>query len=127
MFCFSFSFSCPYLHSLVLHFPVCISMFLVLLYHPNNGCHLFAFLLVFQDNLATHTTSPYQPAVLQPSSVPSPQVSLLQALPRVLTVIQNLEKSWKFKMLIPGPGKVMENNIFNKVMESCIKYNLYFI
>ena len=36
---------------------------------------------------------------------------------RVLTVIKNLEKSWKFKMLIPGPGKVMENNIFPKVME----------
>ena len=51
---------------------------------------------------------------------------------RVPTVIKNLEKSWKVKMLIPGPGKVnLENNIFTKVLEkswkSNIKYNLYVI
>ena len=42
---------------------------------------------------------------------------------RVLTVIKNLEKSWKFKMQIPGPGKVMENNIFPKVLEKSWKCN----
>ena len=35
-------------------------------------------------------------------------IAKVTVLPRVLTVIENLEKSWKFKMLIPGPGKVLE-------------------
>ena len=47
--------------------------------------------------------------------------SLIDAMFRVLTVIKNLEKSWKFKMLIPGPGKVMENNIFPNVLEKSWK------
>jgi len=29
---------------------------------------------------------------------------------RVRTVMENLEKSWNFKMVISRPGKVMEKN-----------------
>jgi len=29
-------------------------------------------------------------------------------LPRVRTVMENLEKSWNFKMVISRPGKVLE-------------------
>jgi len=45
-------------------------------------------------------------------------------LTRVLTVIKNLEKSWKFKKLIPGPGKVLENNIFPKVLEKSWQFKV---
>jgi len=37
--------------------------------------------------------------------------------------MENLEKSWHFKMVISRPGKVMEKNLnhksFGKVMEIC--------
>ncbi len=72
----------PNFHFLLLHhFPVCLG-FLVLSYHactfPHK--HVICFLIItLQDGLAAHTTpastSPYQPAVLQPSTEPSPQVS----------------------------------------------------
>jgi len=42
---------------------------------------------------------------------------------RVRTVMENLEKSWNFKMVVSRPGKVMEKNVnhksFGKVMEMC--------
>jgi len=37
--------------------------------------------------------------------------------------MENLEKSWNFKMVVSRPGKVMEKNLnhksFGKVMEMC--------
>jgi len=33
---------------------------------------------------------------------------------RVRTVMENLEKSWNFKMVISRPGKVMEKNLNHK-------------
>ncbi|KAJ4937626.1 hypothetical protein JOQ06_002258 [Pogonophryne albipinna] len=44
------------------------------------------------DNLATHTTSPYQPAVLQPSSVPSPQATAVAAQANLLRQQEELER-----------------------------------
>jgi len=48
---------------------------------------------------------------------------------RVRTVMENLEKSWNFKMVISKPRKVMEKNLnhksFGKVMK--ISYNHVFI
>jgi len=44
-------------------------------------------------------------------------------LNRVPTVMENLEKSWNFKMVIFRPGKVMGKNVnhksFGKVLEIC--------
>jgi len=51
------------------------------------------------------------------------------AIHRVRTVMENLEKSWNFKMVFSRPGKVMEKNLnhqsFGKVMDIC--YNHVFI
>ncbi|KAL3061114.1 hypothetical protein OYC64_009346 [Pagothenia borchgrevinki] len=44
------------------------------------------------DSLATHTTSPYQPAVLQPSSVLSPQATAAAAQANLLRQQEELER-----------------------------------
>jgi len=40
---------------------------------------------------------------------------------RVRTVMENLEKSWNFKMVISSPGKVMEKTEIIKVLEKSWK------
>jgi len=35
--------------------------------------------------------------------------------------MENLEKSWKFKMLISRPGKELEKNVIPKVLEKSWK------
>lgn len=80
----SFPSSCFHLLSLTF-ISSCSVIFLFVLVLWSHPCtfprnHLICLLIVaFQDSLATHTTpastSPYQPAVLQPSTEPSPQVS----------------------------------------------------
>jgi len=39
---------------------------------------------------------------------------------RVRTVMENLEKSWNFKMVISRPGKVMEKNLNHKSFEKVL-------
>lgn len=67
---------------------------------PTSIIMSFAFLiLTFQDGLATHTTpaapSPYQPAVIQPSTEPSPQVSQPQLHPRAAAKASTFLLPWE--------------------------------
>jgi len=41
---------------------------------------------------------------------------------RIRTVMENLEKSWNFKMVISRPGKVMEKTSITKVLEKSWKF-----
>jgi len=52
-------------------------------------------------------------------------ISIMRGENRVRTVMENLEKSWNFKMVISSPGKNLNHKSFGKVMEIC--YNRMFI
>jgi len=51
----------------------------------------------------------------------------IRLITRVRTVMENLENSWNFKMVISRPGKVMEKNLnhksFGKIMEMLVLYS----
>uniref|UniRef100_A0A8D2ZUH3 Secretory carrier-associated membrane protein n=1 Tax=Scophthalmus maximus TaxID=52904 RepID=A0A8D2ZUH3_SCOMX len=84
-------------HSIVrLHFLVCLGLVFSSLIRLLTIPAICLLIIVFQDALAAHTTpastSPYQPAVLQPSIEPSPQATAAAAQANLLRQQEELER-----------------------------------